>query len=253
MFHPKVYIFDRNDGSPTILVGSNNLTPGGLSENIEISVRLDDLTNEETEQWNALWRYFQQNSDIKEIDENLLNQVTLRHRSEQYRRRRRRGRRRHVVEVETPPIERQVLVRYIPYAGGRTSQVHFTRHIVEQFFHMQVRQGGSVRLQQVQPNQSPQPIEERNLVYSVRNMNPKIELNGVKSLMGTYVRGGPRPIVILEKIDPSFYRYMLLQPRNRGYRKLARKLDTQPREGQALPSWITDLDSLLEVWGDYPH
>jgi HKD family nuclease len=40
-FHPKVYLFQRDETEGVALVGSNNLTRGGLYENFEFSVRLD--------------------------------------------------------------------------------------------------------------------------------------------------------------------------------------------------------------------
>ncbi|MBI4317350.1 MAG: hypothetical protein HY675_02575 [Chloroflexi bacterium] len=44
-FHPKLYLFERTNTEGVALVGSNNLTRGGLYENYELSVRLDyDLT-----------------------------------------------------------------------------------------------------------------------------------------------------------------------------------------------------------------
>ena len=87
-----------------------------------------------------------------------------------------------------------------------------------------------VRLQQVQPGHSPQSVEERPLVYSQKNKNPKIELNGARVLIGRYPTGDRRPIVVFQEVGPRFY-----------------------KEGGALRSWITDLDSLAEVWPDYPH
>lgn len=53
-FHPKAYCFD--DGSSgTLLVGSSNLTAGGLDTNFEASIVLD-LTADLREQWSDLWR-----------------------------------------------------------------------------------------------------------------------------------------------------------------------------------------------------
>ncbi len=45
-FHPKFYLFERTSTEGVVLVGSSNLTRGGLYENFEFSVRLDhDLNN----------------------------------------------------------------------------------------------------------------------------------------------------------------------------------------------------------------
>lgn len=166
-----------------------------------------------------------------------------------------------VVEIETeaekPPeqvADHQILVRYIPRAGGRVSQVHFTRRIIERFFHLPLVGGGqaTLRLRQFQPNEEPEEIEERTLVYSEINANPKIELRGAKVLVDSYPTGGKVPIAVFEEVDPDFYDYMILLPNVDGYDELSRKLDSQPQEGRALRFWITDLVSLLKVWKSYP-
>ncbi len=166
-----------------------------------------------------------------------------------------------IVEIEpekvNPPeqvADHQVLVRYIPKAGGRVSQVHFTRKIIEKFFHLPVVGGGqaTLYLQQRQPNEEPKETEERTLVYSEINANPKIELSGAKALVYTYPTSGKAPIVILEEINPDLYDYMILLPNDDGYNELSQKLDSQPQEGRALHFWITDLASLLQVWRGYP-
>ena len=40
-FHPKLYLFEQADGNWTAIVGSSNLSQGGLIDNIEISVAID--------------------------------------------------------------------------------------------------------------------------------------------------------------------------------------------------------------------
>ena len=49
-YHPKLYLFERKGLEGVALVGSNNLTSGGLYENFELGLRVDhDLTLEEDE------------------------------------------------------------------------------------------------------------------------------------------------------------------------------------------------------------
>lgn len=45
-FHPKLYLLSRGE-KVTALVGSSNLTEGGLEKNIEVNVLIDDWTREE--------------------------------------------------------------------------------------------------------------------------------------------------------------------------------------------------------------
>ena len=56
-FHPKAYCFD--DGSSgSLLVGSSNMTAGGLDTNFEASIVLD-LTPDLREQWGVFWSSLQ--------------------------------------------------------------------------------------------------------------------------------------------------------------------------------------------------
>ena len=254
MFHPKVYIFDKCDGTSTVLVGSNNMTHGGLSENIEVSARLDGLPREEMKPWNSLWNSVARHSDIGDITRELIRVLKERQRQESGHWRGMRGRNAGRTETKAgrQVKKNDILVRFIPLAGSRTSQVHFTKKVVTDFFGLPVNTGGKIRVQQVQFDQAPQPEEHRALVYSMVNRNPKIELNGAKTILKDYRKGGKRPIVVFEKIDSKFYRYMILLSGDPGYDELARELFYQPRK-KSLPSWITTQEALVEVWPGYPH
>lgn len=58
-FHPKIYLFE-NDEFAEVLIGSNNLTKGGLFTNYEVSVslRLHQVNLEEKELWEKLQSAF---------------------------------------------------------------------------------------------------------------------------------------------------------------------------------------------------
>jgi len=46
-FHPKLYVFTKKDNSSHLMIGSNNLTLGGLFRNSEMALQIDlDLNNE---------------------------------------------------------------------------------------------------------------------------------------------------------------------------------------------------------------
>jgi len=254
LFHPKVYIFDKNDGTSTVLVGSNNMTPGGLSENIEVSVRLDELNSTDMTSWNSLWSTIVGHSDNGDITSELIE--GLKEKQKQISKSRQKVRRRKASLIYSKPKptlqKNDILVRFIPLAGGRTSQVHFTKEIVKDFFELPVNIGGQIRVQQVQFGQTPQPVEHRVLVYSIVNKNPKIELTGAKTILKSYKKGGKRPIVVFEKIDSKFYRYMIILSGEPGYNELARELYYQPKK-ISLPSWMTNQDSLVDIWPEYPH
>lgn len=81
-FHPKLYLFERDSFEGVAIIGSNNLTRGGLYENFELSVRLDhDLSIEDdAREFQLLLDSFRTISDISNgmvtrLDQPLLAQL----------------------------------------------------------------------------------------------------------------------------------------------------------------------------------
>ena len=71
-FHPKVSVFVTQDGTKTSIIGSSNLTGGGLSKNYEANVLLDDDRVVRTFQ-----DYFEehfQGAHAKRVDQHWLDQ-----------------------------------------------------------------------------------------------------------------------------------------------------------------------------------
>ena len=99
---------------------------------------------------------------------------------------------------------------------------------------------------------TPANVENRTLVYSYHNKNPKIEVSGVR-IVGDYGKSVPRPILIFERVEKSFFRYTLILSGQSGYAELASVLDAEPKHGLALRYKITNLDELLNIWAEYPH
>ena len=252
LFHPKVYMFYRENGTGSILVGSNNLTPGGLIENYEVSVRLNNLTAEEMQQWNNLWvRVNQKEEYLKEITDPLIETVRESRRREQQGRPRQRPVTLVTAETEVTEITPIILIREVPRAGGRTSQVHFTRNIVEDYFHFRIGETRNVKFQQVQTG-TVGPIEVRPLVYSERNMNPKIELTGARILSENYPTDGSRPIILFEQVKEDFFRYMLILLGNKGFVQLTNYLAGIPRHGLALKYSFVSPEDMLRIWPEFP-
>jgi hypothetical protein len=251
LFHPKVFMFERSNGGGAVLVGSNNLTPGGLQDNIETAVLLDDISPEEMESWRQVWLRVSQDSRLRPITDDLI--VRVRH----DRQRRHISRRRIRITEETGPEIAQgnpmILIRYIAGAGGRTSQVHFTRHIVERYFGLCPGDGKTINVQMVQPGQSPGHLEvNRRLVFSKTNRNPKIEMDGLKDRLPSDYPTDWHAILLVQRVEPGRYRYMTLLPTDPGYAEVNNHLSQVPRYRLALQEDIIPLDRLLEIWPDYP-
>jgi len=67
-FHPKIYIF-TNDGNSQIVLGSSNLTGGGLRENIEANAVITDKVL--ADQAMSFFKYIRKNSVL--LDEDIIN------------------------------------------------------------------------------------------------------------------------------------------------------------------------------------
>jgi len=152
---------------------------------------------------------------------------------------------------ECAHMARRILIRYVPRAGKRTSQVHFTREIAENYFGFVLGQQRTIRLQQIQPGGASSPIEIRPLVYSESNRNCRIEVAGARELGEQYPASGQRPIIVFEEIEEDLFRYLPLLPGDEGYAELAAHLDSLPRS-RALASDVISLGELLQIWPDYP-
>ena len=247
LFHPKVYIFDKRDKTSTVVIGSNNITSGGLADNTEAYAVLDGLQHEEMTSWNHMWEQIFNHDNTIDITDELINEV---HKNEKHQRIQRRNvRDEAVVRMLDISQEPTILVRYVPQAGNRTSQMHLTKDIVRRFFDMSLNPGGQITFHHVRFEEMLGNPENRKLVYSNRNKNYKVEIGG---LHGVEYNLEHRPVVVMEKIDPSTYKYMVLLLGNDGYDDLATKLDSLPKSN-SLPYWITDINSLLGVWSGYHY
>ena len=94
-FHPKAYCFDDGKAG-TLIVGSSNLTGGGLDSNFEASMAAD-LSPDLREQWQDYWRALEEHEFCFEVaSAEAVEQLYLRGHliSEQTARKRRRGSRR---------------------------------------------------------------------------------------------------------------------------------------------------------------
>lgn len=254
IFHPKLFLFTKSDGSGTVIIGSNNLTENGLGENAEFAVAIHELSPAEITNW--LQAIEECSALAIDINDALLERVKLIRSGE------RRSWRRPIEGDETTiPIEREVttgvsefdvLIRAIPRAGERTSQVHFERESAERFFRAPVGVERTIRLQQIQPESDLPAIEYRPVVFSDKNMNYKVELAGARILEQNYPSES-RPIAVIEWTDEDLYRYLILVPGDDGYEGIYRLLEAESfSRGPALPSLLTTKGRLLLAWPEYP-
>jgi len=155
--------------------------------------------------------------------------------------------------TESAPADAPILVRYIAGAGGRTSQVHFSRRIAESFFGLHPGDTNTINVQEVQPGGPPGRLEkDRPLVFSKSNRNSKIEMEGLKKRLPSDYPTDWYAILVVQHVEPRRYRYMSLVPGDDGYTELSGHLNQVPRRGQAFQEDTMKLDRLLEIWPSYP-
>lgn len=252
LFHPKLFIFERADGSGDVLIGSNNLTPGGLESNTEIAVLFENLSPAELAEWDYIWQQASaMQSALSDIDNELIAQISYQRQREPQRRRR--VAMRVEEEPESSVVGTRVLVRYVAGAGDRTSQVHFSLGKVQDFFGLRPGDTGEISLQMVQPGEGLGRIERgRRLVFSLVNRNARIEMGGLRHRLPHDYPSSGRAILIIQGVESNHYRYMMLSPGEPGYEQLRDHLDSVPQHGLALKEDILTLGELLAIWPSYP-
>lgn len=256
LFHPKLSDFALSDGGRILIIGSGNLTPGGLRRNFEAYTvvtanRDDDLDASALEQF--LHRHL---DDIRTIDDEVLNRAAA-----NVMRPLRTGRRRARAPVRrpirTPTARRQpilpgrVLLAHVPRAGGRWAQVHFNAHVIQHYFRLHPNRLDTQRvyLTHVRPDASRGDVEVRPCVFSQTNKNYKIEVGAASHL--AYPQGD-RPLLIFRERQLRTYDYMLLMPGADGYAALLELSHRLPSPGRGLPRAVTQAAEIAQTWPECP-
>ena len=141
LFHPKISDFTYEDGRRTLIVGSGNLTPGGLKKNFE-GYTIVSADGTEGLDVSALDEFLSRHSaDIRSIDDEALERAA-RNLVRPIQNARRAGsivvpRRRQRAATAPRPVPvlgfDRVLIARVPAAGGRWAQVHFNADVVRDY------------------------------------------------------------------------------------------------------------------------
>lgn len=255
IFHPKIAFFARDDGKQVMIVGSGNLTSGGLKGNIEAYSVFICEPHEKVD-FEDIRRFFEIHSDsLRKIDAEILDLAR------QNRVLRRKRKIIEEVELEEPYEEKEeikivptkensrILIAEVPRAGTRWHQVHFNLDVNKQFF--RVRPNSSERaylFEKISPTQIG-PEEVRPVVFSSSNRNIRIEFAPRRN--EPYPLDG-RPTLIIKEVGTRIFYYVLLIPGEDGYREMVNFLDTHQSIGKGLRRSITTYDELMVVWKTCP-
>ena len=258
LFHPKVSDFGLANGGRIVIVGSGNLTPGGLMGNFEAYTIISAERGDEID-FGALEEFLERHADgIRRIDEEVLERAAaniirplagVRRGGVRIRRRPAVGGPSAIAARDTAGFGR-ILLAQVPSAGGRWSQVHFNAQVIKAYFRLSHLDTQRVYLTRVLMDATRDEVEVRRCVYSAgSNRNYKIEIGAARYL--DYPVEG-RPILIFKELQLRTYDYMLLLPGEDGYDAILELSQRLPSPGRGLPRPITDRVGLANAWPDCP-
>ena len=259
LFHPKVSDFVLANGGRILIIGSGNLTPGGLVRNFEAYTVITADQEDEID-IGALDEFLERHADgIRIIDDEVLERAArnivrpikgvLRGGGAV---RRRAGRARPVAARAARQTAKfgRILLAHVPSAGGRWAQVHFNAHVIQNYFRLNRLETERVYLSRVFADANRGEVEVRRCVYSAgSNKNHKIEIGAAKNL--AYPDGG-RPLLIFRERQLRSYDYMLLMPGENGYGPVLELSVRLPSPGHGFPRPVTDMDTLARAWPGCP-
>ena len=257
LFHPKIARFEYPDGARTVIVGSGNLTPGGLRQNFEAFSIIRTAANEPLDL--SSWHRFESEHSgrLRAVDEEVLERA-----DRNIVGRPSRSGVAAVPGVRTladleyaadfeAPIGRtdRFLVAQVPRAGERWHQIHFNRQVVEQFFRVKRHAAQRVYLMECGQDGSFGEQEVRPCVYSEANRNHKIEIASHRG--EPYPEQGP-PVAVYRELQVRSFVYMLLMPGDSGYSEMLNLNERLPRVGQGVRRCITESARIRDAWPDCP-
>ena len=262
LFHPKLSYFKNQDDTGNLIVGSGNLTLGGLRRNREafslIQLSVDELLRIE-QYWNA-W-LLQSNELLKDIDNvDVIRKAT----DNQYVRRTRirRPDEEVVVEDEIPIVgldeieilhqdgwqfypDSEVLIAEIPRSGDRWKQANFDIDTFQNFFGATPGDNSQrILLRNINDDWTLSEIEVRPSV-SVVSQNYRFELDAASGL--PYPNIG-KPIGVFIKVTTRMFLYHLYMPNQPLYEEFNEWLQTKwTGRGDRMKRITTRVDQINEV------
>lgn len=227
MFHPKICWF-RNASGGVCLVGSGNLTAGGLRGNYE-SFSVVKSGRMQMRAFDRMWSSW---SDFHRSELLLLTDVRVRKKASENAKQPRllpkqegdilvehgKGK---IVVGPAPKESAQVLIAEIPKGGSRWNQANFDLGTFRNFFGASPGRTQRILLTHVDVFGRLGSQEIRPSV-AVKSHNYRFELDAAA---GEYPAKG-RPIAIFVRVATRTFRYRLLMPHTQGYRETSNYLKT---------------------------
>lgn len=257
LFHPKISHFGYADGRKKLIVGSGNLTPGGLMHNFEGYSVISGGRREALDLSSLDAFLVRHAADIRPIDEEALERAALNIMRPVA------GVPRPRVPQPRPPVVRpapevpairaavldRVLVAEVPDAGGRWSQSHLNAAVIQEYFRVTDLATQRTYLTHVDAGGVRGEEKIRQVVYSTSNKNYKVEISAAQGK--AYPPVG-HPMLIFRERQVRCFDYMLLMPGDDGYTETVALSQALPRLGKGFRRSITDLPTLARAWPACP-
>lgn len=255
LFHPKLSsFFEPEEDRVTVILGSGNLTPGGLRTNTEAYAIITG-TSQEMSSLSA-WDRFMANRLVQITG---INERAMERASENELALRRRGRRAEEDETRLEELadetggdaqaEIELLAATVPSGGDRWHQIHFNADVIDQFIQMRPNSEQRAFLRSVDSSGNLGPEEQRPLVFSEANKNYKIEMASHRGI--EYPVEAP-PVLLMKKVGVRIFHYMILFQEDNGYEQIARFIQDKPAVGRGLPRVLSTVNELSTYWPDCP-
>jgi len=249
LFHPKISDFGLTDGRRIVIVGSGNLTPGGLRNNFEAYAVAIGEPNEDIDMASLTSFVRRHANHITPINEQVLSRADSNStRPIEYAKR-----------APTTPFSEslgqpdgfgRVLLAQVPKAGDRWAQVHFNAEVIQKFFNLRNIASERVYLTRALPSGRRGPIEVRRCIYSQVNKNYKIEIGGARGLK--YPSDSRYPLLVFYERQLRTYDYLLIMPSDSGYNRLLNLVTSLPSLGRGFHRSVTDISTLAQAWPECP-
>lgn len=247
LFHPKLCWFKTNLGG-TVLVGSGNLTPGGLMGNWEAYAVLD-LGEREFRVFEGRWESWRTANGAslrvvgdEEVRERAARNRVLYHGAPRATGRAQNGRQAGLQEV---------LIAEIPGGGNRWQQGNFSQSVYTGFFGADLDNVERLFIEWVDDDGAVIARDIRQTVTR-KSMNYGFEHTVASGL--PYPSGDERPIGVYQKTGARSFRCLLRMPGSSGYATARVVLERQlgPFNSRRMRRVVLRAFELRELWPDCP-
>lgn len=250
LFHPKVCYF-RGPKRHTAVVGSGNLTPGGLRDHFEMYTVTTGTPTAMGPMVEELLAFQERHrSSIRAIDKEAFDRAACNKRERGVR---------SAIDIEPDqnfthrgvirnPSQDRVLIAELPKGGDRWQQANFDGPTITSFFRADAASPTKrlVFLNEVNADGSLGPNEIRPCVLT-KSRNLRIQL---RAHNGEYYPTCGRPIAVFRELKARHFAYLLLVPGDFGYSLVSRLLSVDA-PGRIRREHIS-LDALMTGWKTCP-